>query len=462
MLGGDAVLTHPDEVAPYCREWRGLFEGRALAVLRPGSTAEVAQVLRLAAGTGTPVVPQGGNTGLVGGQVPDGSGSELVLSLERLARIRALDAEGATMTVEAGAVLETVQGAAEAAGLFFPLSLGSQGSARIGGLVATNAGGTGALAYGTMRDLVLGLEVVLADGRVWNGLSALKKDNTGYDLRHLFIGSEGTLGVVTAATLKLFPAPRGRAVAFAGLASPDDALLLLKLMREAVGPGLTGFELMPRLGIEFVTAHIPGTRDPLEAPHPWYALVEITAWGTGEGVLPQAEERMEAALERAFEAGLVRDAAFAATLSQAAEFWRLRHAMSEAQKPEGASLKHDVSVPVAAIPELIRRGEEAASALVPGIRPVPFGHLGDGNIHFNFSQPKDMEKAAFLARGPEVSAAVHAIVRELSGSISAEHGIGRAKRELLAEVEGEVAMDLMRRIKRAFDPQGVLSPGRVL
>jgi FAD/FMN-containing dehydrogenase len=440
IVGARHVLTDPDDVAPYCVEPRELYRGATQAVVLPGSTEEVAAILRLANETATPVVPQAGNTGLVGAQVPDESGREIVLSVARLDRIRDLDADGGTMVAEAGVILERVQEAASEAGLFFPLSLGAQGSCQIGGNIATNAGGTGVLAYGNMRELVLGLEVVLPTGEIWHGLRRLKKDNAGYDLKQLFIGSEGTLGVITAAVLQLFPAPRGRAVAFAGLASPEAALALFRGARAAAGPALTGFEILSRTGLEFVTAHLPGVRDPLAEPHPWYALLEVSSARSEE----DAQAMLEEALTAALEAGTIADAAIAASLDQAAQFWRIRHGLAEVQRHEGGSIKHDVSV------------------AVPGARPVPFGHMGDGNIHFNVSQPPGVDKAAFLARWEEVNAIVHGIVAEMGGSIAAEHGIGRLKRGLLAEVRRPLELDLMRRLKRALDPNDILNPGRVI
>ena len=458
IVGPEHVLTDAGDIAPYLVEWRDLFHGTTPAVVRPGSAEEVSCVLKWASETGQAIVPQAGNTGLVGGQVPDESGREIVMSLARLNRIRDVDAHGATMHVEAGALLQDVQTAAAEAGMLFPLALGSQGSCRIGGNISTNAGGVGVLAYGNTRDLVLGLEVVLPTGEIWDGLSRLRKDNTGYDLKHLFIGGEGTLGIITAAILKLFPAPRGRAVAIAGLADPDAVLALLAIARRTAGPGLTAFEILPRIGLEFVIRHVPGNRDPLKASHPWYALIEISSFRSEE----DAGAMMEATLAGALECGTVTDAAIAASLAQAEAIWKLRHDITEAQRPEGGSIKHDVSVPVASVPEFLRRASAAVTEAVPGCRPVGFGHVGDGNIHFNVSQPPDMDKAAFLARWDELNAAVHAIVLEMGGSVSAEHGIGRLKRDILKKVKPAIALDLMHRIKREFDPAGILNPGRIL
>ncbi len=458
IVGPAHALTRDDDTLPYRIEWRDRFPGKTPLVLRPGSRDEVAAILALANETRTAIVPQGGNTGLVGAQVPDQSGTEVVLSLDRMMRIRAVDAEGYTMTVDAGAVLADVQAAAEAADRLFPLSLGAEGSCRIGGNISSNAGGTAVLAYGNTRDLVLGLEVVLADGRVWEGLNALRKDNTGYDLKQLFIGGEGTLGVITAAVLKLFPRPKGQAVAFVAVESPAAALSLFQLARERAGHDLSGFELMPRIGLDFVLAHLPGTRDPLAAPSPWYVLIEIGSGHSDEA----ASATLEDVLGTAFEAGTVADAALAQSLADRQAFWHLRHGMSEAQKPEGGSIKHDISVPVARVPAFLDEAIAAVEAMVPGCRPVPFGHLGDGNIHFNVSQPVGADKAAYLARWEEMNALVHGIVARYHGSISAEHGIGVLKRDLLPGVKGPVAMDMMRSIKAALDPNGILNPGKML
>jgi D-lactate dehydrogenase (cytochrome) len=457
IVGGKYAITDPAQQEAYLVEGRGLYHGRTPMVLRPGSTAEVAAILALANENGTAIVPQGGNTGLVGGQVPHETGAEIVLSLTRLNRIREVDASSNAMTVEAGVILAQAQAAAEAAGRLFPLSLGAEGSCTIGGNLATNAGGTGALRYGVARDLALGLEVVLADGRVWNGLNKLKKDNTGYDLKNLFIGSEGTLGVITAATLKLFPLPRAVETAMAGVPSPAAALALLELARERAGDTITGFEFMPRIGLDFLLEYLPGTRDPLAAPHRWYVLIELSSQAA-EGLPAAMQELLATGAQR----GLVEDAAIAANLEQANTFWHLREALADVQKHAGGSIKHDVSVPVAAVPDFIAQASAAAEALIPGSRPVPFGHLGDGNVHFNVTQPVCAGKAAFLARWEEMNAVVHAIVTKLGGSISAEHGIGRLKRELLPGVKDPVALDLMRALKRTLDPKGILNPGKVL
>jgi len=456
IVGSRNVLTAEGDVAPHLVEWRGLFKGACAAVVRPGSTAEVAAVVAACVETGTPIVPQGGNTGLVGGQIPFDTAA-VIVSLQRMDRVRAVDAPGDAITVEAGVTLVGVQQAAAAADRLFPLSLGAEGSCRIGGNIATNAGGTAVLAYGNMRDLVLGLEVVLPDGRVWDGLRSLRKDNTGYDLKHLFIGSEGTLGIVTAAVLKLYPKPRAQETVFAGLASPHDALALFEAAVARAGRALTTFELMPRFGIDLVLKHAAGSRDPLAEAHPWYVLMELSS-GVDGSLRALAEDILGAAFER----GLVADAAFAESLDQRQAFWRVREAMSEVQGKEGGSIKHDVSVPVARVPAFIAEASDAVVAMIPGARMVAFGHLGDGNIHFNVSQPVGADKAAFIDRWEAVNARVHGIVAAMGGSISAEHGIGLLKRELLPEVKSPVELELMRGIKRLLDPAGLMNPGKVL
>jgi D-lactate dehydrogenase (cytochrome) len=455
IVGERYALTDATEIAPYLNEERDLYHGRSPLVLRPGTVAEVAAILTLANATGTPIVPQGGNTGLVGGQTP--LRGEVLLSLTRLDRIREVDPASNTMTCEAGVVLAKAQDAAAAAGRLFPLSLGAEGSCTIGGNLSTNAGGTGALAYGVARDLVLGIEVVLADGRVLNNLRKLKKDNTGYDLRHLFIGAEGTLGVITAAVLQLYPRPRAVETAFAGVASADAALALLNLAAERAAGAVTGFELIPRIALEFAVRHAPMCRDPLAQAHTWYVLLELSS---------QARAGLRAAMEDVLQTGaerrLVEDATIAESLEQAHAFWLLRHHIADTQKYEGGSIKHDVSVPVNAVPQFISEASAAVEAMIPGCRVVPFGHLGDGNIHFNVSQPLGADRAAFLAKWNEVNAAVFAVVARHGGSISAEHGIGVMKRDLLPRVKDPVAYQLMQTLKRTLDPNSILNPGKVL
>jgi FAD/FMN-containing dehydrogenase len=455
IVGERHAVTDPADMASYLTEERGLYHGRSPLVLRPGSTAEVSAILKLASETATAIVPQGGNTGLVGGQTPHAG--EVVLSLKRMDRIREVDATSNTMTCEAGVVLVNAQNAAAEAGRLFPLSLGAEGSCTIGGNLSTNAGGTGALAYGVARELVLGLEVVLADGRVLHNLRKLKKDNTGYDLRHIFVGAEGTLGVITAAVLRLFPAPRARETAFIGVPSPDAALALLNLANERAGGSVTGFELIPRILMEFAFKHAPPCRDPLSEPHPWYVLLELSSQAT-EGLRATIEDILSTGAER----GLIADATIAESLEQTKAFWLLRHHIADTQKYEGGSIKQDVSVPVNTVPDFIDAASAKVAAMIPGCRVCAFGHLGDGNVHFNVSQPVGADKAEFLSHWDEVNHAVFDAVAEFNGSISAEHGIGVMKRDLLPSVKDPVAYDLMRSFKRMLDPQGILNPGKVL
>jgi FAD/FMN-containing dehydrogenase len=455
IVGDRYAITDPVALEPYLIEGRGIYRGRSSMLLRPGSVAEVQAILKLANETKTPLVPQGGNTGLVGGQIPfDG---ELILSLTRLDKIREVDAASNTMTCEAGVVLAKAQDAATAADRLFPLSLGAEGSCTIGGNLSTNAGGTGAVAYGIARDLVMGIEVVLADGRIMNLLSKLKKNNTGYDLRHIFVGAEGTLGIITAAVVKLFPRPRAVETAFIGVPSPAAAVKLLNQAQARVGGTVTSFELIVRDVIEFALKHAHGTRDPLATQHPWYVLMEVSSQH-GEGLRDSVEQLLADASTQ----GLVRDATIAASLDQTRAFWHLRHVLPEAQKPEGGSIKADVSVPIASVPQFLEEAAAAAKAIVQGCRPVPFGHLGDGNVHFNVSQPVGGDSAQFLARWGEVNDAVNKIVLKYNGSISAEHGIGRLKRDSLPKVKDPVALELMRGLKRMLVPNGILNPGKVL
>jgi FAD/FMN-containing dehydrogenase len=454
-VGAKGFSENPDEIAPHLEEWRGKYKGTSPLLLKPATAAEVSSILRICNETGTPIVTQGGNTGLVGGQIP--FHGEVLLSTQRLNRIRTLDESGATLTVEAGVTLAQVQQAASEKNFLFPLSLASEGSCTIGGNIATNAGGTHVLRYGMTRALVLGLEVVLANGTVLDMLRALLKDNTGYDLKQNFIGSEGTLGVVTAATLRLFPKPDVSVVAFAAVPSPTEAVKLLGLLQGRTGGMLSAFELIPRVALEFVTRHVEGTRDPLEAPSPWYVLMEAT--GGRESNLAATFEHD---LEDAIKAGSVTDAVVASSAAQAAALWKLRESISESQKREGASIKHDISVPVASIPDFLAKATPAVQALLPGARAVSFGHLGDGNLHFNFNSAQAGDDPAFLARWDEVQQAVHDIVKEFGGSISAEHGIGAMKVAQLPRYKGHEELDAMRAIKAAFDPKGILNPGKLI
>jgi FAD/FMN-containing dehydrogenase len=451
IVGDKYAVTDAADIAPYLTEERNLFHGRSPLVLRPGSTAEVSAICRLASEHRIALVPQGGNTGLVGGQTPHNG--EVVISMRR---IRDSDIAANTMTCEAGVVLQIAQQRASEVDRLFPLSLGAEGSCTIGGNLSTNAGGTTALAYGVAREMALGLEVVLADGRILNGLSKLKKDNTGYDLRNLFIGAEGTLGIITAATLKLFPKPHAVETAFIGLKSPAAALKLLSISQNEAAGALTSFELLSDIAVDFSVRHGIDIRDPLASRHPWYVLMELSS------SRDDARATLEAILALGLEAGIVDDAVIAASLSQRSGFWKLRDEMSAAQKPEGGSIKHDISVPVAAVPDFIEQASAAVVKLIPGARPVPFGHLGDGNIHYNVSQPIGGNTADFMNRWHDVNAVVFDIVLRMGGSISAEHGIGVLKRDELPEVKDKVAIELMRSIKVMLDPLGIMNPGKVL
>lgn len=458
IVGERHALREAADIEPYVTERRGRYPGISPLVLRPGSVDEVSRIMKLATETGTAIVPQGGNTGLVGAQVPDRSGAQVVLSLSRLNRIREIDTQSNTATVEAGVILEKLQEAADAAGRLFPLSLGSQGSCEIGGNLSSNAGGTGVLAYGNARELCLGVEVVLPTGEVFDDLRKLKKDNTGYDLKDLFVGAEGTLGVITAAVLKLFPKPKGREVAWVGLSSPQAALDLFGRATEQAGNGLTAFELISDMVLGFAVRNVPGTPQPLQSEWPWHVLIEISSGRSAE----DARQTMEEVLTAGFEAGVVGDAVIAANLAQGGAFWRLRESLSDAQRPEGGSIKHDISVPVALIPSFIERGAVVVKAISAEARIACFGHMGDGNLHYNISQPAGADTETFLDLYPTMNKAVHDIVHEMNGSISAEHGIGRMKREELIATTQPIAIDLMRRVKAALDPAGIMNPGKVI
>jgi D-lactate dehydrogenase (cytochrome) len=454
IVGDKYAVTDPADIAPYTTEERDLFHGRSPLVLRPASTAEVAAICKLANAHDIALVPQGGNTGLVGGQTPHNG--EVVISMRRMDKIRDVDTASNTMTCEAGVILQVAQQRAAEVDRLFPLSLGAEGSCTIGGNLSTNAGGTTALAYGVAREMALGVEVVLADGRVMNLLSKLKKDNTGYDLRNLFIGAEGTLGIITAATLKLFPKPRAIETAYVGLKSPAAALRLLSISQAEAAGTLTSFELLSDVAVDFSIRHGIDVRDPLTSKHRWYVLMELSS--------PRDDSRgtLEAILAHAMEDGIVDDAVIAASLSQRQAFWKLRDEMSAAQKPEGGSIKHDISVPVVAVPDFLEQADAAVVKLIPGSRPVPFGHLGDGNIHYNISQPVGADGADFLARWHDVNKVVFDIVLKMGGSISAEHGIGVLKRDELPDVKDKTAIELMRAVKTMLDPNGIMNPGKVL
>ncbi len=455
IVGEKYAITDPQMQAPYLVEMRDLYHGRTPMVLRPASTAQVVEILKLANETSTPIVPQGGNTGLVGGQTP--LHNEIVLSLTRLDRIREVDPTSNTITCEAGVTLQQAREAAAAVDRLYPQLLPSEGTCTIGGNLSTNAGGTAALAHGVARSHVLGIEVVLADGRVLHDLNKLKKDNTGYDLKNLFIGAEGTLGVITAAVLRLVPRPRSVETAFVGVPSPEAALALLAIATEQAGGNVTSYELMPREGLEIVLRYISGCRDPLAAKHPWYILIELSSQSTSG-----LRDTLEDVLTKGTEQGLVTDAAIAESLEQTNAFWRIRENFGEAQRYAGGSIKHDISVPVAAVPAFLHEAHAAVIGLIPGARPLPFGHLGDGNIHYNVTQPEGADKADYLKRWDEINAAVFAVVKKYHGSISAEHGIGVMKRDLLPSVKDPVALELMRSLKGLLDPKGILNPGKVL
>lgn len=455
VVGPKGWIDDPADIEPYLVEERGLFHGACAAVVRPSTTEELAAVVRLCANADLPVVPQGGNTGLVGGGVPDGG---IVLSTARLNRIRTVDPVNRTMTLEAGVILADVQKAAEEAGALFPLSLGAEGSCRLGGNLATNAGGMTVVRYGNARDMVLGLEVVLPDGRVWDGLKGLRKNNTGYDLKQVFLGSEGTLGIITAAVLKLYPRPRVAETALVAVPTVEAALDLFNRTNEHAGDTLTAFEFMARIGIDFAVKHVPGLVDPLAERYPFYCLIRLTSAQANAPL----KDTLEAILAAAFDDGLVEDAVIAASEAQANALWRIREAIPEGQKPEGGSIKNDVSVPLSCVPEFIERATGAVERAMPGIRVVAFGHLGDGNIHFNLSQPVGVDSRAFLAEWDRFDRIVADIATDLGGSFSAEHGIGRLKRIDMDRYKSEVEIDLMRALKRAFDPKNIMNPGKVV
>jgi FAD/FMN-containing dehydrogenase len=458
VVGDRGILTDPVDTQAATEDWRHLYKGQTRAVIRPANTEEVAAVVRLCAEAGVPIVPQGGNTSMVGGAVPAEDGSELVLSTARLNRIRDLDPVDMTITIEAGVTLKAAQLAAAERGCLLPLSISSEGTAQIGGVLAVNAGGNNTVRYGNARDLVLGLEAVLPDGTIWNGLRRLRKDNTGYCLRQLFVGSEGTLGIITAAVLKVVPQPKEIAVAYCAVDSAAAALDLFARVQAHDAASINAFELMSGLGTEFVLKHIPNTTLPLANRAPFYVLVELTTPRPNAGLRASLEEVLEGALS----AGVVSDAAIAASEAQRAAIWRLREEHSEAQKREGASVKNDVSVPVSKVPAFIQEATEACAKLMPGIRAVPFGHMGDGNIHFNLEQPIDADPVWFLAQDHAIMDAVNEVVRKYDGSFSAEHGIGKLKPYMMPDWRGGAELDLMRRIKDAIDPRGLMNPGKVL
>ena len=456
---GAANVLHDTDLAAWEQDWRKRVRGKALAVVRPASTAEVAAVVKACAAAGHAIVPQGGNTGLVVGGVPDGSGTQVVLSLQRMASVRAIDAANLAITVDAGCVLQSVQEAAEQAGLLFPLSLAAEGSCTIGGNLATNAGGTQVVRFGNARELCLGLEVVTAGGEVWNGLSGLRKDNTGYDLRQLFIGSEGTLGIITAATLKLYPLPAATLTAWAAVPSLEAAVTLLGLAHRRLGAGLTGFEVMGQFALGLVDRHFPQLRVPLFRDTPFCVLLE----NSDHESEPHARDQFEGLLEAALEDGCVTDAVVAENIAQARQLWHMRESIPLAQAEEGLNIKHDISLPVSRIAQFCRETDALLEREIPGVRLVNFGHLGDGNLHYNVQAPQAGDPAAFLdEREKQVNALVYDSVHRFGGSISAEHGVGSLKAGTLPLYKPAVALDMMRAVKTALDPQNILNPGRVL
>jgi D-lactate dehydrogenase (cytochrome) len=458
VVGAANVLEGEAAALAHGVDWRRRYFGKPLAVARPRTTAEVAALVRICAETRTPIVPQGGNTGLVGGGTPDASGRQLVISLSRMNKVRAVDVANNTLTVEAGCVLANVQQAARDADRYFPLSLASEGSCEIGGNLSTNAGGTAVLRFGNAREQVLGLEVVLASGEIWDGLRGLRKDNTGYDLKHLFVGAEGTLGIITAAVLKMYPAAAGRATAVVALESPRQAVALLGLLQSRCGERLTGFELFSRICLDLVLKHFPQTTDPLGAPHPHYALIELSDTRDATAV----RDLLETALGEALDAGLVRDAALAASEAQSKAMWLLREYVSEAQAHEGKNIKHDVSLPASAIADFIERTDAAVVRAFPGARLVTFGHLGDGNLHYNVSAPAGVDADAWMDNLDAVNLIVHDSVASFNGSISAEHGLGQLKRDEIRRYKSPIELELMRKVKAALDPLGLMNPGKVL
>ena len=456
LLGPEHVLTGAD-AAPWLTDWRGRYVGSAIAVVRPANTDAVAEVVKLCARHGAPVVPLGGNTGLVGGGTPDNTGTAVVLSLQRMTQIRSLDTDNDTVTVEAGCILQTLQQAARDAKRLFPLSLAAEGSCTVGGNLATNAGGTQVLRYGNMRELTLGLEVVTPDGEIWHGLRGLRKDNTGYDLRDLYVGSEGTLGIITAATLRLYPQPAASCTALVALDSVSEGVTLLSQARLGFGPALTGFELMSGDSLALVTRIYPQQTLPLPAS-PWFALLELSDSESQE----HARERFETVLGAALESGLAKDAVIAESIAQSKALWHLRESIPLAQAEEGKNIKHDVSIPISRIPEFVQTTDALLAARFPGIRQVIFGHLGDGNLHYNVAPPLGVDPDVFLQEQDDVYQLVHDSVHAHSGSISAEHGVGQLKRDELPRYKSQVELGLMRKIKAALDPSGMMNPGKVL
>ncbi|MCF6196148.1 MAG: FAD-binding oxidoreductase [Emcibacter sp.] len=460
ISGQNGWIDRPDDMQPFLIEPREKYQGTTPLILLPDTVSKVAEIITYCASHKIPVVPQGGNTGLVGGSIPTTGGDEILISLKRLNCIRDKDDHNQTMTVEAGCILSDIQAAAQDMDCLFPLSLAAEGSCMIGGNLSTNAGGVNVLHYGNMRSLVLGLEVILPNGDIWHGLSGLRKDNTGYDLKQIFIGAEGTLGIITAATLKLYPYPHEKQTAFVAVPTPQAAVDLLTLARKISGGTITAFEIIPRRGIEMVTRHMPGTRDPMTQAHDWYVLLECSSSLNRD--LLDLEKLMERILTTAMDGELVLDGVIAKNQAESDNLWHLRENMSEAQKFDGGSIKHDISVPISAIPAFLTRAGEVVADMIPGARPVPFGHLGDGNLHYNISQPLGMDKQEFLDKWPALNRKVHDVVREFGGSFSAEHGIGRMKTDEMSHYKTKVEMDMMRRLKDMLDPDNIMNPGVIL
>jgi FAD/FMN-containing dehydrogenase len=464
IVGDKGLILDDKDKHPFLTDWRENYLGKALAIVRPASTEEVSAVVKLCAAEKVAICPQGGNTGMSGGATPQEDGREIVLSLTRMNRILEVDKVGYSMTVEAGVILKTIQDTAAENDRLFPLSLGAEGNCTIGGNLSTNAGGVQVLQYGNARNLVMGVEVVLPNGDIWNGLRALKKDNTGYDLRDLYLGAEGTLGIITKAVLKLWPKPKDVATSWNAVPSPEAAVELLSGAYAASEDNVTSCELMGRQGIDFVLKHIPGAADPLAGRHDWYVLLEwSSARSPREGANQTGlRERMEAYLGEAMEKGLVLDAVVAQNQTQARAFWALRENHTESQKKEGPSIKHDISVAVSKLPSFMKDGLAAMKKALPDCRPVPFGHVGDGNMHFNCQSPPGWTKPQFMAYGEAISGAIYDLVTSYGGSISAEHGIGRIKVEELAHYRSRTELDVMRQLKRALDPQNIMNPGKVI
>lgn len=457
VVGPKGLLTSEPDMAAYLCEWRDKYIGKALCVVLPKTTEEVSQVVKLCAEAKAPIVPQGGNTSLVGGSIPFDTGDEVVISLRRMNTVRHIDKQGSTLTVEAGCILANLQQTATDNGFMFPLRIGSEGSCQIGGNISTNAGGVQVLHYGNTREQVLGLEVVLPNGDIWDGLTSLRKDNTGYDLKQLFIGGEGTLGIITAAVVKMYPKPKYQQIAMIALPSVEAAIDFLGLARTMSGDQVTAIELIPRIAIDLVVKNVPNFTDPMPEKYDWQILVELSSSATED-----LKGLMEAILEEGFDQEIVLDAIIPGSEAQQNKLWALREEISGAQKPEGGSIKHDISVPIGKIPEFIRTADAALQKVIPGFRPVTFGHIGDGNLHYNPLQPVGAEPQEFLSKWEDVSRIVHDIAHDLRGSISAEHGIGRMKKNELTRYKSDVELRLMRQVKAAFDPQGIMNPGKML